>query len=131
MKEETKQWLEKANKDLNRAKILINFDDYEDCLFHLQQAIEKYFKAYLIDNDAFKENLHKTHNLKFLLKECSKIDKDFENLLDKNSIKLLSLGIIVRYPFPIEIKKEDIEELIEIAEKVKNFVSNKLKEKLE
>lgn len=126
MKEETKHWIEKADKDLKRAKILINFEDYEDCLFHLQQAIEKYLKAFLIEYNIFKESLHKTHNIKFLLKECSKIDKNFDELIDKESLKYLSLGIIVRYPFPIEIKREDVEELIQIAEKVKEFVLNKL-----
>lgn len=44
-----KEWFEIANKDLNGAKILYEYDaDYGLVLFHLQQTVEKYLKGYLI-----------------------------------------------------------------------------------
>ncbi|MEO0124526.1 MAG: HEPN domain-containing protein [candidate division WOR-3 bacterium] len=38
----------KAEQDLKRVKIMLDADDYGDAGFHLQQAIEKYLKAYLL-----------------------------------------------------------------------------------
>ena len=44
-----REWFEIANKDLDGAKILYEHGaDYGLVLFHLQQAVEKYFKGYLI-----------------------------------------------------------------------------------
>jgi len=36
---------------------------------------------------------------------------------------------MVRYPIPYSLSREEVEEAIEIAEKVKEFVLKKLKEK--
>lgn len=43
-----KDWIEKAKKDLRRAKLLLADGDTEGAGFHLQQAIEKYLKGYLL-----------------------------------------------------------------------------------
>ena len=46
--EKTKKWIEKANKDLISAKKLYEEDIYDYSLFHAQQAVEKYLKAYIL-----------------------------------------------------------------------------------
>lgn len=44
-----KDWLEKAEHDLEDAKKLLQNGGYTDTIcFHAQQAVEKYLKAYLI-----------------------------------------------------------------------------------
>ncbi len=41
-----KDWLDKAEKDLQRVEKRLKDGDIEDAAFHLQQAIEKYLKGY-------------------------------------------------------------------------------------
>ncbi|MEM5821203.1 MAG: HEPN domain-containing protein [Candidatus Aenigmatarchaeota archaeon] len=131
MKEETKLWVEKANKDFERSKLLFEVEDYEGSLFHLQQAIEKFLKAFLIEAGVFDIRRHKTHNIEFLINECSKVDEEFKNLMSVDEAKYLSLAVKLRYPFSLTTRKDIVINFIEIAEKVKEFVLKKLKEKLE
>lgn len=41
-------WIKAAKKDLNRVRIMLEAQDFGDAGFHLQQAVEKYLKAYLL-----------------------------------------------------------------------------------
>ncbi|MDR1523523.1 MAG: HEPN domain-containing protein [Endomicrobium sp.] len=68
-----------------------------DIVFHCQQAIEKYFKAYLIENGW---ELQKTHDLDFLLAKI----KEIKNLeINENFIKnIFSDYKKVRYPFRLQ-----------------------------
>ncbi len=47
-----KQWIIKGDHDLGTAKVtFLHIPEYLDTItFHCQQAVEKYFKAYLIYN---------------------------------------------------------------------------------
>ncbi len=48
---EEKEWLSKADKDLDEAKFLFeNHRPLEDTAYFIHQAIEKYLKAFLIFN---------------------------------------------------------------------------------
>jgi len=51
MKEEimvkTKDWLDRAEKDLKMAKLAFENEILEYSLFHSQQAVEKFLKAFL------------------------------------------------------------------------------------
>jgi HEPN domain-containing protein len=64
-------WLSKADNDLLSAKRLIEIKPMilDNACFFCQQAIEKYLKAFLIYNE---QDIIKTHNIHFLLDECSK-----------------------------------------------------------
>ena len=48
IEEIAKKWLEKADKDLRLAKKEFKTEDpiYDYILFHCQQAVEKYLKAF-------------------------------------------------------------------------------------
>jgi HEPN domain-containing protein len=62
MKKPVADWLFLAESDLRTAKIAVK-DEYpltNIVAFHCQQAIEKYLKAYLIENEV---SLIKTHDL--------------------------------------------------------------------
>lgn len=43
-----KDWLAKAEQDLKRVEVLLEADDAPGAGFHLQQAMEKYLKGYLL-----------------------------------------------------------------------------------
>ncbi|BFI73382.1 hypothetical protein YN1_3690 [Nanoarchaeota archaeon] len=71
---------------------------------------------------------HKTHNLKFLLLEYIKIDKDFEKLENLNLDKLSNYSILTRYDISTteNLTEEDAKEAIDIAENIREFILNKL-----
>lgn len=61
------EWFQKARHDLQRVPRRLEEADYEDAAFHLQQALEKSLKGFLI---ARCWSLRRTHNLSVLLDEA-------------------------------------------------------------
>ncbi len=61
------EWFRKAHQDLQRVPRCLEAGDCEDAAFHLQQAVEKALKGFLI---ARGWTLRRTHNLSFLLDEA-------------------------------------------------------------
>lgn len=60
-------WRNAARKDWNRVTALLGLDDVEGAAFFLQQALEKYLKAYLLGRGW---KLRKIHLLHVLLDEA-------------------------------------------------------------
>ncbi|MBU0694416.1 MAG: HEPN domain-containing protein [Candidatus Omnitrophica bacterium] len=120
------KWIEKADKDLLSAKRELSFSDpvTETVCFHSQQAAEKYLKSFLVCHQIY---FTKTHKIVDLLELCSTIEPSFkEELEDADS--LTDYAVEVRYPDAVpEPEIEDAKKAIEIAEKVKSFVSARLK----
>lgn len=93
--EKSKEWVKKAERDLQVARILFEKEVYDYSLFHSQQAIEKFLKAFLtLHNKPF----GKTHNIKKLTKLCMEIDKEF-NYLEK-----MGTGELYRFEKAEDIK---------------------------
>lgn len=65
------EWYEKAERDLKRVNLMLSVNDVEDASFHLQQALEKFLKAFLIHHGW---RLQRTHELVELLDEALKYD---------------------------------------------------------
>ncbi|PRY97445.1 HEPN domain-containing protein [Marinilabilia salmonicolor] len=123
-----KQWLIKANEDLLVVKRLVDYEIIatSSACFHCQQAVEKLLKAFLIANNV---EIKKTHNIEFLLSECSDIDKDFANIDPK---ELSDFGVDVRYPGDMYIPDEsETIEYQELALDIKAIVENKIIQILE
>ena len=57
-------WLRIAEKDLQRVPRLLSTDDPEAAGFYLQQAVEKFLKAFLLSKGW---QLQRIHNLEALL----------------------------------------------------------------
>ncbi len=68
-------WLTIAERDLRRVSILLASEDPEGAGFHLQQALEKALKAFLIYSGW---RLQRTHNLVSLLDSALAYDLDLE-----------------------------------------------------
>ena len=118
-----KQWLAKANEDLLVVNKLTEFEIIatSSVCFHCQQAVEKFLKAFLIANGV---EIKKTHNIEYLLSECSDIDKDFADIDPK---ELSDFGVDVRYPVDMFIPNED--ETLEykyLAFEIKEYVESKI-----
>ncbi len=118
-----KQWLAKANEDLFVVERLTDHEIVatSSVCFHCQQAAEKFLKAFLIANGV---EIKKTHNIEYLLSECSDIDKDFADIDPK---ELSDFSVDARYPEDMYIPNED--ETLEyknLAFEIKNFVEEKI-----
>ena len=118
-----KQWLFKANEDLFVVDKLTEFEIVatSSVCFHCQQAVEKFLKAFLIANGV---DIKKTHNIEFLLSECSDIDKDFVDIDPK---ELSDFGVEARYPGDMYIPdKNETSEYKKLAFEIKQFVESKI-----
>jgi len=123
--EYVEKWLIKADNDLKTAEHELSFPEREiitdTVCFHCQQAVEKYFKAFLIFH---KVEIKRTHDISYLLNQCALIDKDFSNI----DIKELSgFGVDIRYPDDFYIP--DIEEAkfyYKLAKQISGLVFVKL-----
>jgi HEPN domain-containing protein len=132
MKNEIKDWLLYADRDLMGAKTLLESSKslINLAAFHCQQAVEKYFKAYLLENDW---ELEKTHDLIKLNKEIIKI-KDLN--FDKNVLSRINkIYAGSKYPGGLGLlpdgmpSEEEILSFYEFAKEVKQKINNELSKK--
>ncbi len=119
-----RDWLRKASSDLKASKKLSDDNETLDCsVFHTQQCAEKAFKAFIVFTQ---QAIPKTHDLKFLLEHCAKIDSDFLFLLDE-SIVLDAYGYDSRYPSDnFYVDKQSTIDAIEMAEKILITIKTKI-----
>ena len=65
MKDETCSWISYASENLVSAKMLLERNLLNPCLQNIQQSVEKYLKAFLIENG---KKLRRTHSINELVK---------------------------------------------------------------
>jgi HEPN domain-containing protein len=118
------EWLRRAHSSLALAKVSGNeLVYYEDLCFQAQQAAEKGLKALLIFYGIEPE---KTHNLYILLQELEKQTELNDKI--KRVVKLNNFAVQARYPGDyVEIKKEEYEQSIIIAEECLEWIGEKIK----
>jgi HEPN domain-containing protein len=87
------QWFRLAAKDLKRAEQLLNLDDPEGCGYHLQQAVEKYLKGYLLSKGW---KLKRNHDLEVVLNDTLKYEpkNNTEPSVKKSADTTLSIDIL-------------------------------------
>lgn len=123
-------WLEISARDLLTARILI---EQEQCIeiagFHCQQAIEKAFKAYLIEKTGL---LVDGHNLTWLCRQAIKYDPVFGKWLEATA-EMNRLYIETRYPSDIDLQvsPEWIEQIYNTARDLYDFICNEVYDKVE
>lgn len=89
-----REWLTKAAEDLARVTRRLDEGDVDDAAFHLQQALEKYLKGFLLSRGWA---LKKIHDLEALLDDAVAYDRqieDFRPLLQE----VTGYYLIERYP---------------------------------
>jgi HEPN domain-containing protein len=132
MKKQVENWILFAENDLSAAEAMLK--DYNHLtniiVFHCQQSVEKYMKAFLIENDV---PLVKTHDLIKLNKMIKKI-KDLD--IDENKLDVINeVYTESRYPFDLGMLPdgmptvEQAKEFVEYAKEIKtiiNFELNKI-----
>ena len=119
-----KDWFNKAQKDLESAKILFKYNgDNAIISFHCQQSIEKAMKGFIL---ARKSELIEGHSLIYLCKISSNLDPNIKSFL-KECAYVNQFYIETRYPadIPLSIESDEAEECISIAEKILQYLTNK------
>ncbi|GHU00158.1 hypothetical protein FACS1894142_8260 [Spirochaetia bacterium] len=137
MKKQVEAWIDFAEKDLlTISEIIENQNLTNIVIFHCQQAIEKFFKAFILEND---KTLMKIHNLLTLYGTVKEIT-DFE--LDEDSLSIVNdIYLESRYPGEVGLlddgsmpTTEQANQFFmfakEVEEKIKQKLNNKDKEKL-
>lgn len=125
MKPETSVWLTLAEDDYQNAKLLWHNHRYGATVFFYQQAVEKILKAYIIEQQTIVPP--KTHRIEFLIKEA-RLNAD--EVGSPSADELSKAYIRVRYPDLSKqyyMKKDNVEPLVDIAERLYLWVKNKFK----
>jgi len=114
-----KGWIRKAESDLTSVRrMLVSEGPFDTACFHCQQAIEKFFKAFL----AFQgQQIPRTHDLEGLARLCSLLDKTLK--WDKlNLEEVTDYAVAVRYDLEFWPEQDIAEEALQKAEKVKQEI---------
>ena len=117
-------WFRKGDLDLRRSKLLIDHDDPEGAAFHLQQAIEKYLKGYLISRGW---KLRRIHDLEDLLDYAVDYHKEFEEFRSLCR-RVTEYYVEERYPLVMasELTRDEVqlkvEKAMEFIVKVKEWL---------
>lgn len=123
--DKTKGWLALAEEDLLWAKASFGDKIYRGACFAAQQSAEKALKAFLVSKSI---NTPKIHDLVALNQECLNIDEEFK-VLEEACNTISPYYLSTRYPDVAqfeEFSEDQTKNLIEQAEKIINFVKEKL-----
>jgi HEPN domain-containing protein len=130
MTEEAQRWLKDAEHEMQRARSALGLEDWADCAFHCQQAVEKWLKSLLARHD---ENAW-GHELTKLMRRVGQVlGEALPVSFDDAAEELERDYTAARYPDAWETgtsyehyTKEMAEERISWAEQVGEFVRSRL-----
>lgn len=91
-------WLRIAEKDLGRVERMLATGDPEAAGFYLQQAVEKFLKAFLLSKGW---ELERIHDLEALLNQALVYDASLEKFRPVCQ-KITVFYFVERYPFVVE-----------------------------
>lgn len=123
LKEYINAWLQKAEHDIMTAQRLLEIQPLilDNACFHCQQAIEKSLKAYLCYRE---KDIVKTHDIDFLLVECSGFDPIFDTI---DTLNINEYAVAVRYPdFSLVPEIEEAKKIYELAILVNSMVKERV-----
>lgn len=79
-KKQAAEWFERGRHDIETAQLLYDERGYADSIaYHIQQAVEKYLKGYLI---LYERKPPRIHELDTLLNHIGTFDNSFIDFLD-------------------------------------------------
>jgi HEPN domain-containing protein len=104
-------WLRIAEKDLGRVEHLLDVHDPEAAGFFLQQAVEKFLKAFLLSKGW---ELERIHDLEVLLNAALAYDPSLEPFRAVCQ-KVTGFYLVERYPFITEagLTEDDVRTSLE------------------
>jgi len=79
-KEQAEEWFERGKHDIEMAQLLCDKRGYIDIItLHIQQALEKYMKGFLVYNG---REYKRTHDLTLLLNMIGEFNKNLKEFSD-------------------------------------------------
>lgn len=124
-KKQAEEWFLRGSHDIETAQLLYDEEGYTDSIaYHIQQAVEKYLKGYLVFHGI---KPPKIHELDTLLNIAAEINSDFKDYLDLCE-KASKYYIEDRYPpgppadYSYEEIKKDLEEANDLIKKISQKV---------
>jgi len=79
-RKQAEEWFERGRHDIETAQLLYNEQGYPDSIaYHIQQAVEKYLKGYLVLHG---QKPPKIHELDALLNRIAAFDDSFNDFLE-------------------------------------------------
>jgi len=114
-------WFLLGDKDFRRTEHLLSIDDPEGAGYHLQQAVEKYLKGFLLSRGW---KLKRIHDLEVLLNDALKYEQKLEQYRSLCQ-KISGYYVIDRYPLPSmptltrEEVQESLAEAVELVQRLK------------
>jgi HEPN domain-containing protein len=94
MKGETAIWIEYAEENLKSARLLLEAGYLNTCLQNIQQSIEKYIKALIVEKSGTLKKTHSVNDLKLILN-----DLNIVFILSDEEIELIdSIYLPSKYP---------------------------------
>ena len=123
LQEYIKEWLLKAEHDIISAQRLLEIEPMilDSACFHCQQAVEKSLKAFLCYHG---KDIEKTHDIIYLLSECSNFDSIFETIAPSN---INAYAVQGRYPDSSLMPEiEETKAFYQLAIQVNNLVKERI-----
>lgn len=109
-------WITVARKDWHRMTVLLDDGDPDGAAFFLQQSLEKYLKAYLLEKGWKLRKIHELDTLLDCAVEFNPALEEFRELCER----VTGYYFTERYPLvvPSELTTEDIKKDMMDAEKL-------------
>jgi len=123
-KEEIEKLFERSKKFKDAAEFHFSRGDYDLAVFNIEQSLQLFLKAKLLEKGA---EFPKTHTLrKLFLLLGSILDKfeEFKNFIDRRILEFSSLEdayVTARY-FPRDFEREEAVRLVEFAREVEELI---------
>jgi len=111
------EWFRKGQEDLQRVPRRLQENDCEDAAFHLQQALEKYLKGFLI---ARGWRLRRTHNLSLLLDEATPF---LSALNEYQSLCQETSAFYVEERYPLTTQAPTVNEIERLFQQAQRLIS--------
>lgn len=112
------EWFKKGQQDLGRIPKRLEEDDCEEAAFHLQQALEKYLKGFLI---AKGWPLRRTHNLSLLLDEAVTFLPALEQY---RSLYQQASAFYVEEHYPLVTQAPSLEDLEQMFQQAQRLIDS-------
>ena len=125
MKEETLDWIEKAEEDYAAATSMMELAKprlYSPICFHAQQCFEKYLKALLVEGEIY---FSRTHDLIALLNPLLSLYPEWE--LHRDPLRTLNrYAIEYRYPGEETVTRATTSDALQILEDARTLILDEL-----
>lgn len=94
MRDETRRWIEYADENLDSARVLLGQNLLNACLQNIQQSVEKYLKAILVEKGS---KFRKTHSINELILLLADLQIDMQ-IAEENCDLLDAIYLPAKYP---------------------------------